>query len=149
MSYTKEVACKIIKCFKSGHKLLIIGNGGSAAEAQHMAGELVGKFRYTRKALPAIALTTDTSILTSILNDLGADMVFSRQVEALGQPGDILLTLSTSGRSFNVLEAARTAEEMGLQVINLSMEGKDTPDIQERQLKLIHKISGLVEKAFI
>jgi D-sedoheptulose 7-phosphate isomerase len=149
MSDARRAANIIIKAFKRGNKLLICGNGGSAAESQHFAGELVGKFMYTRQGLPAIALTTDTSILTSIGNDLGFDVVFSRQVEALGKRGDVLLTLSTSGRSMNILLAQKQAENMGMIVIDLSRKGNNTPEIQENQLKLIHKICGIVEKAFI
>jgi D-sedoheptulose 7-phosphate isomerase len=149
MSDARGAADIIIKAFKRGNKLLIIGNGGSASQASHMAGELVGKFKHIRKALPAISLSTDTSVLTSIGNDISFDVVFSRQVEALGVHGDVLLCLSTSGVSNNVLLAKKTAEEMGLCIIDLPRVGKDTPDIQERQLKLIHKICGMVERGFI
>jgi D-sedoheptulose 7-phosphate isomerase len=149
MSHAREVAREIIKCFRRGNKLLIIGNGGSAAEAQHMAGELVGKFLHNRKALPAIALTTDTSVITSIGNDCGYESIFCRQVEALGKEGDMLLCLSTSGRSMNILLAEKEAELIGLRVINLSMAGNNTPNIQENQLKLIHRICKIVEEAFI
>lgn len=143
------VADKIIKAFKSGHKLLICGNGGSAAEAQHMAGELVGKFLHQRVALPAIALTTDTSILTSVANDISFEDVFSRQVEALGMADDVLLCISTSGRSKNVLKARETAKRLGLIVLDLDMVGSETPNIQENQLRDIHLICKIVEEAFI
>jgi D-sedoheptulose 7-phosphate isomerase len=149
MSDARGAAKIIIRAFRRGNKLLICGNGGSAAEAQHMAGELVGKFLHVRKALPAIALTTDTSIITSIGNDATFDTIFSRQVEALGVPGDVLFCLSTSGKSSNVLLAKKTAEEIGLEVIDLERKGKDTPNIQENQLKAIHKICKIVEEAFI
>ncbi|MBU1092569.1 SIS domain-containing protein [Patescibacteria group bacterium] len=136
----------IVTAFLRGNKLLICGNGGSAAEAQHMAGELVGKFKLNRKGLPAIALTTDTSIITSIGNDISFDSIFSRQVEALGKPGDVLLCISSSGRSWNVNKAGKMALEICMEVIDLPREGKDTPEIQENQLKLIHTICEQVEK---
>jgi len=139
----------IIRAFNRGNKLLICGNGGSAAEAQHMAGELVGKFLHIRKALPAIALTTDTSVITSIGNDASFDTIFSRQVEALGQPGDVLFCLSTSGKSSNVLLAQKVAEETGVVVVDLDRKGDGTPNIQENQLRAIHKICKIVEEAFL
>jgi D-sedoheptulose 7-phosphate isomerase len=138
----------IIEAFKKGNKLLIIGNGGSAAEAQHMAGELVGKFKYVRCALPAISLTTDTSVITSISNDFGFEYIFSRQIEALGESGDVLFTLSTSGKSKNILRAIDTAKSIGMEVIDLDRVGKNTPRIQEFQLLQIHKICESVEKYF-
>lgn len=144
-----KIVKQIIECFNNGNKLLIIGNGGSSAEAQHMAGELVGRFYFVRRALPAIALTTDTSIITSISNDDAFINIFSRQVEALGKKGDILLTLSTSGKSENIIKAQITANEMGLVVIDLPRKGNDTPEIQENHLKMIHLICKEVEEAFI
>ena len=143
------IANTIIKCFDYGNKLLICGNGGSAGEAQHMAGELISKLYVWRKALPAIALTTDTSIITAIGNDLGFDNVFARQVEALGKKGDVLLVLSTSGKSVNCLNAMDIAFEKGLEVIDFPREGKDTPEIQENQLKLIHKVCNFIEQHYI
>jgi D-sedoheptulose 7-phosphate isomerase len=142
----KQISKTILDAFLNGRKLLIIGNGGSAAEAQHMAGELVGKFKLDRKALPAIALTTDTSIITSIGNDLGFENIFSRQVEALGKAGDVLLCLSTSGKSKNVLKAIIEAQKIGMIIYDMPRVGKDTPSIQENQLKIIHKICEEVEK---
>lgn len=106
-----------------GHKLLLFGNGGSAADAQHIAAEFVGRMSRDRRALPAIALTTDTSALTAIANDYDFDRVFSKQVEALGQPGDFLLGISTSGNSKNVIEAIKAAQAKGLAVIALT--GRD------------------------
>jgi len=118
------LASKIIsETFKSGGKLLIIGNGGSAADAQHMAAEFVNRFVIERPPLPAIALTTDTSILTSIGNDYDFDQIFSKQVKALGKEGDVLLAISTSGNSPNVLKAVKTATEEGIKTIGLT--GKD------------------------
>lgn len=141
-----KIVQTIVNAFKNGNKLLICGNGGSAAEAQHMAGELVGKFKINRKALPAIALTTDTSVITSIGNDLSFENIFSRQVQALGNNGDVLLCISSSGKSWNVNKAAMIALEIGMEVIDLPREGKNTPEIQENQLKLIHQICEQVEK---
>jgi len=108
---------------KSGRKALACGNGGSAADSQHFAAELVGRFERERPGLPAIALTTDTSALTAIANDYDFDRVFSKQVEALGQPGDVLLAISTSGNSRNVIEAMKVAQARGLAVIALT--GRD------------------------
>ena len=108
---------------KSGHKALACGNGGSAADSQHFAAELVGRFERERPGLPAIALTTDTSALTAIANDYDFDRVFSKQVEALGSPGDVLLAISTSGNSKNTLEAMKVAQARGLVVIALT--GRD------------------------
>ena len=108
-----EVVNVIIKAFQKGKKILIFGNGGSAADAQHIAGEFVGRFKRERKALPAVALSTDTSILTCIANDYDYESVFSRQVEALAKPGDVLIGISTSGSSPNVVEALKTAIATG------------------------------------
>jgi D-sedoheptulose 7-phosphate isomerase len=111
---------EVIKtCLQGGNKLLIAGNGGSAADAQHFAGELVGKFLKERKAFAALSLATDTSVLTSWSNDVGFDTVFSRQVEALGKSGDVLIVISTSGNSKNLIEAAKTAGAMGLRRVGL------------------------------
>lgn len=108
------------KALAGGNKLLLCGNGGSAGDAQHIAAELVGRFVADRRALPAIALTTDTSALTAIANDYGYDQVFSRQLEALSQPGDVLIAISTSGRSANVNAACELAKTRGCAVIGLS-----------------------------
>jgi D-sedoheptulose 7-phosphate isomerase len=113
----------LAEALRGGHKALACGNGGSAADAQHFAAELVGRFERERRGLPAIALTVDTSALTAIGNDYGFDVVFSRQVEALGNPGDALLAISTSGNSKNVIEAIGAAHRKGLFVIALT--GKD------------------------
>lgn len=119
-----EHACQLmISTLQSGKKVLIAGNGGSAADAQHIAAELSGRFVKNRKALPGIALTTDTSALTAIANDYGYDYVFARQVEALAQPGDLFIGISTSGNSEVVLRAFKTAKEMGCQTLGLS--GRD------------------------
>ena len=108
------LAGEVKKALASGHKVLFCGNGGSAADSQHLAAEFVGRFQKERRGLPAIALTVDTSILTAVANDYGYDTVFARQVEALGQPGDVLVGISTSGNSANVLAAVALAKERGL-----------------------------------
>lgn len=146
----------------SGNKLLFIGNGGSAADAQHLAAELVVRFKLTRRGLPALALTVDSSALTAIGNDFGFDQLFSRQVEALGQPGDVLIALTTSGNSVNVLKAVPVAQAMGIQVVAmtgasggkiaaladlcLAMPSDDTPRIQEAHTLLGHLLCDLLEK---
>jgi D-sedoheptulose 7-phosphate isomerase len=154
----------LIQTLAAGRKVLIFGNGGSAADSQHIAGELVSKFRRERQALAAIALTTDTSILTSIGNDYGFDYLFARQIEALGQEGDVAWGISTSGNSPNVLRAVKTAREQGL--ITLGFTGQDggelknlvdicfcvpsssTPRIQEVHITVAHALCELVEQAF-
>jgi D-sedoheptulose 7-phosphate isomerase len=145
----------------AGGKLLVCGNGGSAADAQHVAAEFVGRFRLERRALPAIALTTNTSIVTAVANDHGFDQVFARQVAALGRAGDVLLAISTSGESANVLKAAETARSGGLKVIALTGEGggrlaavcdvllavpsTDTARTQEAHLVIEHILCELAE----
>ena len=115
-----SAAESIISAFKSGHKLFFCGNGGSAADSQHIAAEFVGRFQKERKAWPAIALTTDTSALTALGNDYTFDIVFSRQLQALGQKGDVLIAISTSGNSKNVLEAVKQAKAMGITTIGVT-----------------------------
>ncbi|MDA0630894.1 MAG: SIS domain-containing protein [Proteobacteria bacterium] len=112
-----------VKALNAGHKILLCGNGGSAADAQHIAAELVGRFVHDRKALPAIALTTDSSALTAIGNDYGFDDIFSRQVAGLAAAGDVLIAISTSGNSANILAACAAAQEVGCHVIGLSGKG--------------------------
>ena len=112
-----EIICQTLK---SGHKILICGNGGSAADAQHIAAELVGRYEQQRRAFPAIALTTDTSSLTALSNDYGYEQVFSRQVQALAEPGDALIAISTSGKSPNVIRAVEKAKELGCKTIALT-----------------------------
>lgn len=157
------VSC-CVNSLKSGGKLMFAGNGGSAAEAQHFSAEMVGRFLKERKPLPSIALSTDTSALTAIGNDYGYDQVFSRQVEALGHRGDVLIVLSTSGRSNNILAAMRAAKareiatiaftgleprEMGsLADVVLNVPATHTPQIQEGHLILGHLLCGLVETQF-
>jgi D-sedoheptulose 7-phosphate isomerase len=115
-----RIAAAIAECLRSGRRVYTLGNGGSAADAQHIACELLGRFKRERTALPAIALTTDTSTLTAIANDLGYEHVFARQVEALVQPGDVVWALSTSGDSVNVLAAARAAAARGAILIGFT-----------------------------
>ena len=115
------VAQMILNCLKSGNKLLLCGNGGSAADAQHIAAEFIGKFyRIDRPGLPAISLNTNSSIMTALANDFDYNMIFSRQVEALGQKGDVLLGISTSGNSKNVIQAVKLATKQGLNTISLT-----------------------------
>jgi D-sedoheptulose 7-phosphate isomerase len=152
-----------ITCLQGGGKILLAGNGGSAADAQHIAGEFVSRFAFDRPGLPAIALTTDTSILTAIGNDYGYEKLFARQVQAHGQEGDVFIGYSTSGRSPNILLALQEAQARGLSCIGLTgnrggpMQGNcdyllevpspDTPKIQEGHLVLGHILCGLVERA--
>jgi D-sedoheptulose 7-phosphate isomerase len=145
---------------KDGHTVLVFGNGGSAADAQHFAAELVGRYEKDRKAWPAVALTTDTSALTAIGNDYGFDRVFARQIEALGRKGDVAIGISTSGQSPNVLRALECANERGLVTIALTGRGGDaakiathhiavqedrTARVQEVHATLLHAICELVE----
>ena len=118
-----DAAQILLNCITSGGKVLACGNGGSAGDAQHFAAELVGRFERERPGLPAISLATDTSILTAVGNDYGYQQVFSKQVQALGQPGDVLLAISTSGNSGNVIAAIEAAHEKGLAVIALTGKG--------------------------
>jgi len=143
----KQIAQQIIECFRSGHKILVAGNGGSAAEATHLVGEFIGKFNYNRIPLPAISLF-DLSSLTAIANDFGYENVFVRPLQALGRVGDILITLSTSGKSSNVNYAIQVAKSKGVQVLEWPRKGKDVGDIQNYQLKLMHDVVEEVEKEF-
>jgi D-sedoheptulose 7-phosphate isomerase len=160
-----EVAAQLcIDSLNNGGKILIFGNGGSAADAQHIAAEMVGRYKAERKGLPAIALTTDTSALTSIGNDYGYDRVFDRQVEALANKGDMAIGISTGGSSGNVISALKLAKEMGCRTIgfsgrdggemntlcdvNLVVPAQDTPRIQEMHIVIGHTICHLVDQAF-
>ena len=115
----EKAALVVIDCVKSGKKILFFGNGGSASDSQHLAAEFVGRYEKERRALPAIALTTDTSILTAVGNDYGFDHVFERQISALGQKGDVAFAISTSGNSKNVIKAVQKAKELGIYTIGL------------------------------
>lgn len=157
------IAAAVARSLVDGGKILFCGNGGSAADAQHLAAEYVVRFRETRPALAAIALTTDTSILTAAGNDLGFDRIFARQVEALGRPGDLLILHSTSGESENLVAAARAAKALGLGTIALSAKGGGrlsvevdrclviptdvTARAQEVQLAVGHLVCDMVERA--
>lgn len=158
-----EMADKLIAAFKDGNKILTFGNGGSACDAQNFADELVGRFERNRPPLPAIALTTNTSDLTSIANDFGYEEVFARQLRAHAQNGDIAVAISTSGNSPNVLKAARAAREMGLSVFGFTGESggelkslcelclcvpsKTVARIQEAHIAVIQILCGLIEDA--
>ena len=161
----REIAAAIIAALRAGNKVLIIGNGGSAADAQHIAAEIVGRYKQERPAYAAIALTTDTSALTAIANDHGFEQVFARQVAGLGKRGDVLLALSTSGRSLNILSALRTARERGLVTVGLTgskgealgalcdhlliAPSDDTPIIQQIHLTIAHGICDEIEQAMM
>ena len=153
-----------IECLKNGGKILLFGNGGSAADAQHIAAELVGRYKVERKSLPAIALTTDTSALTAIGNDYGYIHVFDRQVEALANKGDVAIGISTSGNSINVINALKVASKLNCNTIgfsgqgggemnkicniNLSVPSEDTPRIQEMHILIGHTICHLIDQEF-
>jgi len=161
IQYAKAVD-EICARLKRGHKIIVFGNGGSAAQAQHFAAELVNKYLKSRRAIPALSLTTDTSALTSIANDLSFEYVFSRQLEALGKEGDIVLALSTSGESQNVIQALKTAREKGLFTICLTgdiggtvgslcevlldVPSQETPRVQEVHLFLLHQLAQEIEE---
>ena len=152
------------ECLAHGGRVLVFGNGGSAADSQHFAAELVGRFQIERRALSAIALTTDTSVITSIANDYAYEQVFARQIQALGRAGDVAFGISTSGRSANVLEALAQGRRQGLTTIALvgadldpvaavsdiavPIPGGSTARIQEAQLTALHAICELVENHF-
>ena len=159
-----KIAETIISSLRSGNKLIVFGNGGSAADAQHIAAEFINRFRRERKALAALALTTDTSNLTAIGNDYSFDNVFSRQIEALGKSGDVAMAISTSGNSPNVLNGVGQAKEQGITTVGVTGENggklkdhvdicfqapsQSTPRIQEVHITVAHVICDLVEKAF-
>jgi len=159
----EEIAKVSITCLKNGGKILLAGNGGSAADAQHIAGELVSRFEFDRPGLPAIALTTDTSILTAIGNDYGYEKLFARQVQALGNKGDVFIGYSTSGKSKNILNALEESRRKGLICVGFSgntggllpelcdylllIPVQTTPRIQEGHLMLGHILCGLIENA--
>ena len=160
----EEAARAVTTCLKSGGKILLFGNGGSAADSQHIAAEFIGRFQKERRALAAIALTTDTSALTALGNDYSFDIVFSRQIEALGRKGDVAVAISTSGNSKNVVEGIKAARAMGLATITLTghdggklaplsdikiiVPSKVTARIQESHITISHAICELVEEEF-
>jgi len=157
----EKVAKVILDSLKAGGKVIVFGNGGSAADAQHMVAEFVGRFKKERRALPAISLTTNTSTLTALSNDYSYDVSFKRQIEALGKKGDAAVGISTSGTAKNVIEALEAAKKMGLGTIALTgkdggrvkdiaelsviVKSSDTPRIQEAHILLIHILCELVE----
>jgi D-sedoheptulose 7-phosphate isomerase len=158
-----ETAAVILRRFQAGGKLIAFGNGGSAADAQHLAAELVGRYRADRRALAAIALTTDSSALTAIGNDLGFENIFCRQLEAIGKPEDVVFAISTSGNSPNVLKAVILANKLGMitigltgrtggelrNIVNLCLNvpSDSTPRVQEAHCLIIHILCGVVENA--
>ena len=160
----KEAGKLSIKTLKNRGRILVCGNGGSAADAQHIAAELSGRFKKERIALAGIALTTDTSALTAIGNDYGYDYVFSRQLEAIGRKGDILIAISTSGNSENVLNSMKSAKKLGIKTItltgktggemakkgdiNIIIPSNDTPRIQEMHIMVGHMICALIDEEF-
>ena len=159
----EDAASVCIAALRDGRKILFAGNGGSAADAQHLAGELVSRFAYDRPGLPAFSLATDTSVLTAIGNDYGYERLFARQIEAVGTAGDVLIGLTTSGRSRNVLLAFESAHQRGLKTIAFTGErglleeahceiilrapSAETPKIQEVHIILGHVLCGLIERA--
>lgn len=168
LANNEQVIIEVVECFtrclQSGGKLLFFGNGGSAADSQHIAAEFIGRFQRERRALPALALTTDSSILTALGNDYSFDIVFARQIEGLGNKGDVAFGISTSGNSKNVVEGIRKAKEKGLHTVTLTgndggqlaklseysliVPSKITARIQECHLCIAHIICDLVEQAF-
>ncbi|MDY5615878.1 MAG: D-sedoheptulose 7-phosphate isomerase [Helicobacter sp.] len=158
----KKVALETTKAYKEGKKTLLAGNGGSAADAQHIAGEFVSRFYFDRPGIPSIALTTDTSILTAIGNDYGYEKLFSRQVQAQGVEGDIFIGISTSGNSANIIEALKVCKEKGILSVGLTGESggamnelcdycikvpsNKTPRIQESHILIGHIICAIVEE---
>ncbi len=157
-----QIANILIEAFKQGHSLYLMGNGGSAADAQHISGELVGRFKKNRKALPALAFTTDTSVLTAIANDFGYDQCFERQVDAFVKDGDVVIGLSTSGNSSSIINATLLAKKRGAKTIAFTGKGggklkddvdvcleipsTDTARIQECHITIGHILCSIIEK---
>lgn len=158
----EKIADVMAGALRDHHKFLLCGNGGSAADSQHIAAEFVGRFKRERRSLPAIALTTDTSILTAVGNDYSFEQIFSRQIEALGEKGDVLIAISTSGNSKNVIEAVKAAKAKGMISIGFSglrsgslgeiadhcfrAQSEQTPHIQEVHITALHALSEVVEE---
>jgi len=162
LSQINQISSIIIEAYRRKKKVILFGNGGSAADAQHIAGELVNRLHLEREALPAIALTTDSSVLTSIANDYDYSRIFARQVEALAKEGDVVIGISTSGGSSNVIEAVKTAKEKGAKTVGftgkkggklaelvdfvISVPSDETPRVQESHITILHIICYLVER---
>jgi D-sedoheptulose 7-phosphate isomerase len=162
LSNIEDAALRVIDTYRNNHKVLLAGNGGSAADAQHIAAELVNRFNFNRPGLPALALTTDTSVLTSVGNDSGFEKIFARQLESIGNQGDIFISISTSGNSANILEALRTCRKQKISTIGLTgftgglmkdlcdicilIPSDETPRIQEMHILIGHIICSLVEE---
>ena len=163
VAQVEAIAELVVETYRNGGKVLLAGNGGSAADAQHIAAELVSRFTFDRPALPAMALTTDTSILTAIGNDYGYDSLFSRQLEASGRPNDVFIAISTSGNSPNIVRALKTANKIGIIAVGLTgatggemadlcrycvnIPSTDTPRIQEGHITIGHIICASTEQA--
>ena len=161
----EKIALAMVEALGKGNKILWCGNGGSAADSQHLAAEIVGRFRRERRGLPSVALTTDSSILTAVANDYGFEAVFSRQVEALGNPGDLLVGISTSGNSQNVVQALEVAKEIGITTVGFTGEGggrmasladflfavpsRDTARVQEAHILAGHMLCDWIELDWI
>ena len=159
----EKTAKAIVKCYKKGGKVLIAGNGGSAADAQHICGELINRFYFDRPGLPCIALSTDTSVLTAIGNDYSFDKIFWKQVEANGKRGDIFIGISTSGNSKNIIEAMKLCRKKGITTVGLTgikkgimdsycdyiikVPSAETPRIQESHMAIYHIICAIIEES--
>jgi D-sedoheptulose 7-phosphate isomerase len=144
-----QVAEVLLGAFRKGRTVYFFGNGGSAADAQHLAAEFVNRFRLERRALPALALTVDTSVLTSIANDYAFDEVFSKQVKALGKKGDVALGITTSGSSGNVLKALRAAKKLGMITIALTGEGGKAASLADFPLQIPSRSTPRIQEAHI
>lgn len=154
----------LIKCLENGNKIIIFGNGGSAADAQHLAAEFVGRYKYERNSLPAISLTTDTSIITAIGNDYGFEHIFSRQCESIVQKNDVIIAITTSGKSQNILNAIKTCRTKNAIIIGMTGENgknlqelvdillvvssKDTPRIQEAHKVIMHTLCEIIDEHY-
>lgn len=162
MKTVENAADCMVNCIRNGNKIILAGNGGSAADAQHFAGEIVGRFTMERKSIPALSLCVDPSVMTCIGNDYGYDMVFARQMEGLGQAGDVFVAISTSGNSENIIKAIEAAREKGIKVVGFLGKGggkikdmcdyalvvpsDDTPRIQEIHTFTVHLMCEYIEE---
>lgn len=158
----EQVAKVSIEAYKNGKKILVCGNGGSASDAQHMTGELVGRYKMERAGIPAIALNANVAVMTAIGNDYDYGSIFAKQVKALGQEGDVLFAISTSGNSANTVLACQQAKEMGIKTVGLTGAGggrmmelcdytidvpsNNTPRVQEMHILIIHALCGIIER---